>query len=215
MSKSVLFTDKDFVGLTYNVMKHPPGTSMLKTFPLFQTIESFTQYKGEINKVFRYIVLCYDKNSAILKKFMQDDTKRKVLSAEYAGFKPNASGLFSDWVDEMMKCRDKDINKMIIDFIRTFNDPNWALLMAGMESYYQKLEQLIASNPDSKRDAFQVEETKGKIFKQAREMSNSLDETAKKILGDENPYLLRDLYCTIDQETKNKLQITPERMLDL
>jgi hypothetical protein len=62
---------------------------------------------------------------------------------------------------------------------------------------------------------FQIEETKGKLFKQAQEMSAALEKALQKILGDVNPYLQRDLYCVIDQEIKNRLNITPERMLGL
>lgn len=214
--KLVLLNDKDFDTLTYNVMKHKGDVNLLAKFPTLGSIDSFRKYEGDTNKVIRYIVLCYDKGSPILNRYQQDDTKRKVLSAQYAGYDTNDEGLFEEEVDYMMKCMNKEINGMIIDFIRTFNDPHWALLMAGIESYYQKLRQIIdADSYDGKRDVFQVEETKGKLFKQAQDMSKSLSETASKMMMDENPYLLRDLYSTIDQEAKNRLNITPERMIGL
>lgn len=216
MSIQVLFTDKDFDTLTYNVMKFKNDVNLMSKFPTIGAIQSFKDYTGDRNKLIKYIVLCYDKGSIILNKFMQDDAKRKTLSAQYAGFETDKDGLFSTEVDEIMKCMNHETNLMIIDFLRTFNDPNWALLMTGMESYYQKLQQIITADfGQGRRDIFQVEETKGKIFKQAQDMSKALDEAAKKILQDENPYLRRDLYCTIDQEAKNRLTITPERMVGL
>lgn len=212
----VLLNDKDFDTLTYNVMKYKNDVNLLAKFPTFNQIDSFREYVGDLNTVIRYIVLCYDKGSPILNRYRQDDTKRKVLSAQYAGWDTNQDGLFSDEVDMIMKCMNKEVNGMIIDFIRTFNDPYWALLMTGTESYYQKLRQIInADFVDGKRDVFQVEETKGKLFKQAQDMSKSLSETASKLLMEENPYLIRDLYSTIDQEAKNRLNITPERMIGL
>jgi hypothetical protein len=216
MKDEVLFSDKDFESLTYNVMKYKTDANLMSRFPTIGSIQSFKNYEGDKNRVIKYIVLCYDKGSPILNKFMQDDVKRKVLSAEYAGFKADKEGLFSTEIDEIMKCMNHETNTMIIDFLRTFNDPNWALLMTGMESYYQKLQQIITADfGQGKRDVFQVEETKGKLFKQAQEMSKALDEAAKKILQDENPYLRRDLYCTIDAEAKSRLTITPERMIGL
>jgi hypothetical protein len=216
MSKQILLSDKDFDTLTYNVMKYKTDVNLLSKFPTIGSINSFKEYKGDRNKVIKYIVLCYDKGSPILNRFMQDDVKRKTSSAEYAGWNPNKDGLFDNDVDQIMKCLNPEVNLMIIDFLRTFNDPSWALLMTGMESYYQKLQQIInADFGQGRRDVFQVEETKGKLFKQAQEMSKALDEAAKKILQDENPYLRRDLYCTIDQDSKNRLNITPERMLGL
>lgn len=216
MKDQVLFSDKDFDTLTYNVMKFKTDVNLMAKFPTIGALSSFKNYQGDKNKAIKYIVLCYDKGSPILNKFMQDDVKRKVLSAEYAGYKSDKSGLFPTEVDEMMKCMNHETNMMIIDFLRTFNDPSWSLLMTGMESYYQKLQQIITADfGQGKRDVFQVEETKGKLFKQAQEMSAALDLAAKKILQDENPYLRRDLYCTIDQEAKNRLSITPERMIGL
>jgi hypothetical protein len=215
MSK-ILFNDKDFDSLTYNVMQYKSDANLLSVFPTFNDLKSFRDFKGEKTKVIRYIVLCYDKGSPILKKFIQDDVKRKTAAADYAGFIADDEGLFDNQVDMMMKCQNHEVNSMIIDFVRTFNDPNWALLMTGMESYYQKLQQIMnADFEGGKRDIFQIEETKGKLFKQAQEMSKSLDEAASKILSDENIFLKRDLYCLIDQESKNKLNITPERMLGI
>jgi len=218
MINQELFSDRDFKTLTYNVMAYPMDVNLTSKFPSFGTIRSWRNYEGslDINRIVRYIVLCYDKGSPILTKYMQDDVKRKTLSAQYAGFPTDDEGLFEQDVDEMMKCMSPSINEMIIDFLRLFNDPNWALLMSGMESYYQKLQQIMSMYVGgNKRDMFQIEETKGKLFKQAQEMSASLEKAAQKILGDVNPYLQRDLYCVIDHEIKNRLNITPERMLGL
>jgi hypothetical protein len=212
---NLLLNDKDFETLTYNVMKYKNDVNLLSRFPTLNGIKSFREYGGDRNKVIKYIVLCYDKGSPIMQRYLQDSVQRKVLSAQYAGFLSNKEGLFDDGVDAMMKCLDPTVNTMIIDFIRTFNDPTFSLLMTGLESYYQKLEQIISADFGSKRDVFQIEETKGKLFKQAKEMSESLEEAARKILTDENPYLMRDLYCTIDNEMKNRLNITPERMLGI
>lgn len=213
--KKLLLNDRDFDALTYNVMRHKNDVNILNHFPTLQGIKSFRDYKGDRNKVIKYIVLCYDKGSPILTRYMQDSVNRKVLSAQYAGFDTDKEGLFEDYVDAIMKCQDKEVNTMIIDFIRTFNDPTFSLLMAGLESYYQKLEQIVSADLGGKRDVFQIEETKGKLFSQAQTMSKTLEEAASKILTDENPYLMRDLYCVIDNESKNRLNITPERMLGL
>ena len=216
MTKQVLLNDKDFSTLTYNVMKYKSDVNLLNMFPTLNAIESFRQCTGDRNRIIRYIVLCYDKGSPILNRFMRDDIKRKTLAAQYAGWTSDSEGLFDQEVDGIMKCMNHDTNAMIIDFLKTFNDPSWALLMTGMESYYQKLKQIITADfGENRRDVFQVEETKGKLFKQAQEMSKALDDAATKLLSDENPFLKRDLYCTIDQEAKNRLNITPERMIGL
>lgn len=215
MNLDQLFNNKDFVSLTFNVSIHKEDVNLLGKFPTLNAIDSFRNYKYvylDRNKVIRYIIYCYDRESPILKKFMMDDQKRKQAAATYAKFSTDADGLFDEHVDNMMKCRIPDVNAMIIDFIRMYNDPEWALLMTGLESYYQKLANLLTDKVDSKRDQFQMEETKGKLWDQCNKMADTLSKAANKILTDENPYLRRDLYCVIDQDAKNKLNITPERI---
>jgi len=213
-----LFSNKDFEELTYPMMEVKPDVNLLAKFPTLGAIKSWKEYQGrDKNILIRYIVLCYDRTSPILKKYQQDDVKRKTISAEYAGWQADSEGIFDDYVDEILKCRNETVNSMIIDFIRTFHDPSWALLVVGLEGYYQKLQTMIqlTESVGSKRDAFAMEETKGKLFKQAQEMSISLENTANKMLNDINPYLRRDLFCVIDQESKNRLKISPERMLGI
>lgn len=215
MELNSLFNDKDFVSLTFNVSKYKEDVNLLSKFPSLNSLESFRKFKHpelELNNVIRYIVYCYDRESPILKKFMTEDEKRKQTSAIYAKFTTDSEGLFGDVVDDMMKCRIPEVNTMIIDFIRLYNDPEWALLLTGMESYYQKLNKLLTDDTSSKRDAFQIEETKGKLWDQCDKMSKTLNASAVKILTDHNPYLRRDLYCIIDQDAKNRLNITPERL---
>jgi len=212
-----LFSDKDFDSLTYNVMKYKSDVTLISKFPSFQGIECFRNFSDpnlDKNTVIRYIVLCYDKGSPILNRFMQDDVKRKTTAAQYAGWEAREDGLFSDEIDEVMRCTNESVNEMIIEFLRLFNDPNWALLLTGLEAYFQKLRQVMSVSVSGKRDALQMEETKGKLFKQAEEMAASLSISASKILqGDSNPFLARDLYSIIDKEAKSRLKITPERML--
>lgn len=215
MQLDALFNDKDFASLMFPVHKHKEDVNLIGKFPTLASLDSFRKFRHpslDVNKVIRYIVYCYDRESPILKKFMTDEKKRKQTAALYAKFSHDDNGLFDSDTDDMMKCRLQEVNLMIIDFVRLYNDPEWSTLMMGYESYYQKLEQLVQANVDSKRDKFQLEETKGKLYKQCIDMSKSLGELAQKILTDENRYLERDFFCTIDSDIKNRLNITPERL---
>lgn len=215
-----LFSEKDFENLMYQVYTLDHGTNLMSRFPQMKKMPSWVSFSSDglnKNNVIRYVIYCYDRDSPVLRKFRQDDSKRKTIAALNAGFKTDKDGLFSEEVDAMLKCRNRSVNLMIIDYVRQYNDPEYSILVAGHEALYLKLERLteVEQMNDSSRDAFQIEETKGKLFKQAREMGKDLSDLSEKILNDENRYLKRDLYCSIDDKTRNRLNITPERLIGI
>jgi hypothetical protein len=210
-------SDKDFRTLLYPVMEKG---DILKRFPeLFETF-NFREYKqtcgflGEPvldeNNIIRYVFLVYDKGSPLQKG--SDPLKRKTLAAQYAGFQVSEAGLFEDSVDKIMKCQNRQINSIIVAFVRMFGDTRWATLVSGNEAIYQKMEAMISlgKGKDEKETAA-IEKTKGDLFNQIESMSEKLTTTVNKMMGDENPYLRRDLFCAIDEEIRNRLNITPER----
>tara|TARA_R110000868_G_scaffold360225_1_gene622260 strand:- start:2941 stop:3600 length:660 start_codon:yes stop_codon:yes gene_type:complete len=214
MSREIIFDNRDFEQLSFNVMKHKADVSLLSKFPSLAELPSFkTKIIFDRDILIRYIVLCYDRESPILKRFMQEEQLRKTTAATYAGWKPDKDGLFNEDVDDMMKGLNKEANNMIIDFVRLYNDPEWALLIIGLESYFTKLRSIMADDDrNSKRDTLQLEESRGKLFDQCKKMADSLHATAAKILSDTSPYLRRDFFCAIDSEAKNRLNITGERI---
>ena len=226
-----IFSDRDFSELMYPVHTVGESTNIMGKFKDLQKLNSFLNYdqiilptadekqadeilseKYDKNKVIRYIVYCYDRSSPILKRFSQDEGKRKSIAALYAGWEANEEGFMSPEVENIFRCKVKHINTMIIDYIQQYHDPEFALMVVGYEAYYQKLNLLLAQDLESNRDVFLQEETKGKLFVSAQKMAADLDGLAQKILTDENKLLKTDLYCLIDEATKNKLKITPERL---
>jgi hypothetical protein len=227
-SNEQLFADRDFTSLMYQVQDLKKGESILKKFPALLKMPSFENYHKQelgpedvlldINAVIRYIVYAYDRESPIVKRFMNDVEKRKTTACDYAGFPYDDKGRFSLDVDNMMKCKNRYINVMIIDYVRQYNDPEFALLISGYDAYWQKLVQATTvedGGEDNKRDAFQIEESKGKIFEQARKMATMLSELSVKILSDENKLLRQEFYSILDSSVRNRLRITPERLAGL
>jgi hypothetical protein len=226
-SNEQLFADRDFASLMYPVQDLKKGESVLKKFPALLKMASFENYHKQemapeqvlldINAVIRYIVYAYDRESPIVKRFMNDVEKRKTTACDYAGFPYDDKGMFSMDVDNMMKCKNRYINVMIIDYVRQYNDPEFALLISGYDAYWQKLVQAttVEEGDDNKRDAFQIEESKGKIFEQARKMASMLSDLSVKILSDENKLLRQEFYSILDSSVRNRLRITPERLAGL
>lgn len=216
MSTEVTFVQRDFNTLMFPVMAYSSGKDLLKEIPQLSTIDSFASFSHPVlsrDKVIKYVVLAYDKESPIGRQFAGDPIKKKLWAARYAGFAPDSKGLFEDEVDQMLKCGNKLINTMIVDFVRLFGDPRWTTLVAGNEALYQKMDAMISlGKGENEKETAAIEKTKGELFNQIQSMSVILTKTATEILGDTNSYLRRDLFCTIDEEIRNRLKITPERM---
>ncbi len=224
--KDRIFTDDDFDGMLYDVHRKPSGLDLLEVYPDLRKMETFVDYNKQkfekpelfifdLNKVIKYIVYCYDAHSPILKRFLADAEKRKTTAAHYAGFEYDAKGYFGPEVDTMMKCRNNHVNKMIIDYVRQFNDPEYGLLITGYENYWQKLQQISEiqiDKDDAKKDKWTIEKTKGELFTQAQKMAASLGEMTTKILRDDNKNLSKEFYSFLDANVRNRLKITPEQL---
>ena len=205
-------SDKDFRDLLFPIMEKGKG-AILDRIPELKNAFHFKKYTLSLEKdaIIRYIFLVYDKRSPLQKS--SDPLKRKTMAAAYAGWEANDDGLFSDEVDKVMKCQNSAVNAMIVAFVRMFNDPRWTTLVAGNEALYQKMEAMISlGRGENEKETAAIEKTKGDLFNQIENMSIKLTDTVNSILNDENPLLRRDLFCTIDEEIKNRLNITPERM---
>ncbi len=226
--KDRIFLDDDFDGLLYDVHRKPLGIDLLSAYPELSRIDSWKNYYRmklensddfitDQNLVFRYIIFCYDRASPILNRFMADPEKRKTTAAQYAGFEYNAKGHFQAEVDKMMKCKNNGINKLIIDYIRQFNDPEFGLLLAGYENYWQTLEKLTEQpdSKDSEKNSVQDQKVKNELFKQAQGQASQLSELSTKILRDENKNLQKEFYSYLDASLRNRLGITPEELAGL
>lgn len=223
MSKERIFADRDFDNMLYAVHKVPDGEAVYPKFPGMHALPSFTKYRSntlEKNKVIKYVVFCYDRQSPIFEKFKTDDVKRKTISASYAGFVHDPeTGLFAPEVDNMLRCGNKDVNLMIIDYVRQYNDPEYSVLVAGYELLYQKLNSLsaavikqVVTDDSDLSDQLKNEKLKGDLYNQAETLSQRLSELSNKITTDNNKLLNENLYSMIDQSIKNKLNISPESM---
>ncbi len=242
-----IFNNSDLDMMLYPVHHFTDGRDMSKLLKGMDDLPSFVNFKSSSelskNMVIKYVVFCYDRHSPIYKKFKNDDVKRKTTAASYAGFIPDPeTGLFDPKVNAFIMGFNRDVNLMIIDYIRQYNDPEYSLLVVGHESLYQKLSMLMATtsaaprstgvlNVDEMTDEqraerqeelnqemkwfLQNEKLKGDLFKQTKEISADLERMAEKILTDTNKLLKQELYSVIDSRNRNRLNITPERRAGL
>ncbi len=209
-----VFKANDFDALAYNIHGLQKSTNLLHHFPELAKIESFRTSKLQgldKNLVIRYIILAYDRNSPA--EIITDYQKKKMWCAMYAGFQPYpVSGLFEKPVDEMLKGKNEQVNQMIISFLRESGSNMYAQLKVGTDAYYNKLAQMQNQNQgETNKTDLELERIRGQVWEQCNKMEADLEKLAERFLKDKSPFLKESLFCTINNEAKKNLMISPEQ----
>lgn len=208
-----VFKAADFDALQYNIFGLPKSTNLIHQFPELAKIESFRTSKLKIDKnlVIRYIILAYDRNSPA--EVITDYQKKKMWCAMYAGFQPYPiSGLFEKPVDEMLKGLNKEVNDMIISYLRESGSNLYAQLKIGTDAYYNKLAQMQNQNQgETNKTDLELERIRGQVWEQCNKMETDLEKLAERFLKDKSPFLKESLFCTINNDAKKNLMISPEQ----
>lgn len=217
MSQSTdIFGTKDFENLLFNCTKVSADKNLLSVFPTLGKLETFRRDLSGLdkNKAIRYIIFAYDPKSPFVINYKSDEVRKKTLSGQYAGFETDPeTGCFDAEVDSMMRCQNNDTNDCIVDFVRQFGH-DYSVIIMGNEALYNKINQMNNLVKNDKRDALQIEQTRGVIWKQVLELRSDLEKLSEKVLNDNNPYLREHFFSVIDESERNRLSLTPERWID-
>lgn len=218
MSSEYYFSEKEWSALPYNFKDKKLGYddtfAMMDRFPDLKTMPEFTrpiQPTGlDKNAVIAYIILFYSPTTPLSK--IPDIIDRKKTAAIEAGMvvDPETHRLPAD-CEEVLYCKNKHVNGMIIAYLRKFKNTKWALLCTGNESFYLKLKMIldITNDSDSKTDQ-EIEKIRGDLFKQAETMEASLSRIVSEFLSDDSPYLRGDLFSFMEEKSDVVLMLSPE-----
>lgn len=218
--EKIILTEQDYTSLRYNIYGLSKKDRVIKKFPAIAAWQEYKEpvkfndtivHESEVDQIIRYIILLYDPGSPYL-KIIPDLIQRKMAVAvsSEVGWEPNKEGYFSKLVDSIMKCKVSVVNKMIVRFVHSFNNPDYSLLVTGYESLYRKQTQILDMSDVDYDDT--SEKIKGVLYDQAKKLVIDLKELAAAMLNDVNPYLREDLFRFIDQQSLNQLRLTPEQM---
>jgi len=179
----------------FNFFIFPKNKDPLKHFTKLKVYQEFTAPVHNLSKlkVLAYISYMYDKNTPL--NAIQDILKRKVQAAELAGFKKEKGGVFSKIVENMMRCKNKAVNKMIIRYVRMQRNPKYSYLVTIEEAYYNELQKILEGDDAGS-------------YKKARDMQKDVETIGIELMNEDNNKLLADdLYEFIEME---KLELRPE-----
>lgn len=169
------------------------------------------------NKIIKWIAYVYHPNTPLAK--LEEDPKidrythRKFVAAKEAEFTLQKGGKFITHYENVILGRHHVVNKMIIAYLKLFNDRIYATLYLQRQSYYNQLAALL--------DADGIEaKTSAEIKEKAQTVSavqSTLNTTNKKLeeleilflQGDNSERMLFDLYQEMELES---LGLTPEEI---
>ena len=150
------------------------------------------------DKIFTYIILYYTKGTPLMK--ITDHNDRKLAAAEYCDFKLQTS----KYADAVM-ARDKEVNKLIIAYLRSQRSFAWSKLCGFVDSFYHQLAKLQGGETDK-------DKTKD-ILANISTTEDEIERTMDQFLNcDHNPLLRAEILGVVDEESIMNLR--PEALIE-
>lgn len=200
---------EDFQYLKYDPFPLPKNANILQGFPELSRFAEFSvPIELDINNVLRYIIYSYDKRSPLLLE--KNLLRRKMDACKLAGFEFE-DGKYSAQVEQMIKGNNVIINKMICRFARNQKSAQYALMVAGMESFYDNLIQL--STPSTSDDKMKDIVDKAKLFEHTQKMISYLEASADEIFNGDVALIYEA--DEIEQQENGKIKSFPEMIATL
>ena len=190
------FTSIEFRGMLYNPSKVPEGESVFKIFPELKKYSDFKKSPGpelDNDMVMLYVFCMYDKSNPYRGKYI-DVLKRKVEIAHDVGFTMDEKGVFSEPVEDMLKGKNKVVNRKIVEFVRIHRSFKYTYLVTIETSYYNVM--------------LEVMEGATKRIPDLKNIQEELEETmAELLVEDDNPYIKDAILRYVEEE---RLSLRPE-----
>lgn len=184
--------------MLYNVHAVPSGKKVLDAFPTLKKYTEFTKaLKGlDKNKIICYIFYCYDKQSPL--QSIDNLFHKRYESALLAGFEAGSDKKFDEATEAALMCQNKDVNAMIVRFLRDQADDDFAYLSVLRDAFYAELPKVQKGDLDNSE---KLDKIKKRIEVLVREIS----------AGDDSRELTLELYEFMEKE---KLNMRPEDVAD-
>jgi hypothetical protein len=194
--------DIDFGSLDWGKMMANTYAMPPKKDPRIQYKEAFRYEEyypkefpyADIFKVLRYIPMVYDKNTPLLQVF-SDLKKIKVSAAELAGFKKQEDGRFLSNVEEILACKNIDVNRMIIRYALSHKSALYSKFVIYSELHLSEMGKLLSGEKGARVGDFDS-------------LSDKLDSVRQEILSNDNSIKLSEDFMSFYFE--DKLYLRPE-----
>lgn len=184
----------------FPILEMPDNVDPVVFFPKLQRWEEFLDTKWSItrkNKIFKYIVLMYDKESPFLYK-VPNLLQRKVEVSKYVKLVTDPKRV-PDEILAMFRGNDAKFNSMIIAYVRMHRDVKYALVKGLENMYYKDLEVILSGDSPKKP----IEQTEKALETAITELLNQ----------DNDPQLQKELQKYMEEERLDTYR--PEGIADM
>lgn len=179
-----MFEKGEFSKLRFNVYLVKHGKDLLQEYPKLAAIKSFKDYAdADRNRLIRYIVYMYDKDSPLVKRFQKIEDRQRE-SALLAGYDINK---YHDRMQELYSNSNPDVTEMIVDFIVEINSRKWAMINSNEATFYEfqralmtPIDRASANNEKAGMDAIMV---KSKMMEESDIIDLRLDKYYEDLFG--------------------------------
>ncbi|HEO65811.1 MAG TPA: hypothetical protein ENI73_08065 [Spirochaetes bacterium] len=214
------YIESDFENMYLNVRKVKIGEDLFEAFPILSRYKEFVGKTGNLKKelVIRYIAFAFDKRSPL--NSIIDIMERRVEALKLAGFKTDAKGRYSKFIDMMVHSAVPNINQMVIRYCLFVGDTEYAILVTYEDSLIKELQRLMSfENPvrirkganDTESDEIfynESNEKKGAIITNISNLKKLIGELKKEIFSNNiDKFLERSLMEFTEAE---KFELSPE-----
>lgn len=188
-AKEPIYTHK----LRYNPSEVPRGVLMLDHWPELQAHAELKELAGSVSgdKVLRYAVFAYDRDSALVK--LTDLVERKREALRLAGFTPADPG-----IEGMVNLSDETTRRLVMAWLRLQDNPLLGFWHMGSEMVWQDIAKLAepivqgegseGKAGDKETDVQRAYALRGQLFDKLQERIEKLG-TAEKQLFKDDPTL--------------------------
>lgn len=181
---SVVFDKGEFKKMRFNVYEVPDSKDLMKHFPELSSMESFAKYaEADRNRLIRYIMLMYDKESPLVKR-VQKYKDRQRQAAHLAGYDLQKH---EDRLEQVFTLADESIANMVADFIILLNDRKWSLIVSSEATFYEFQRGLFMNVVNVRDDKARLDAitVKAKIMTESDEIDARLERYYSDLFGDD------------------------------
>lgn len=177
-----MFDKAEFKKLRFNV--YSAKGDVMSAFPRLGNIQSFKDYiEPDRNRIIKYIVYMYDKESPLVKRFQKIEDRQRE-SAILAGFDTQKK---KDHLALIYANENESVNAMVCDFIVEINSRKWAMIISNEATFYEfqralltPIDRASANNEKAGMDAIMV---KSKMMEECNLIDLRLDKYYEELFG--------------------------------
>lgn len=160
------------------------------------------------NKIIRFIVLAYDKNSPLVKKELVDVIERKKQAMYLSGYKVGDNGMFKEPILEVIAGEVEEVNHMALRYLKMQNNLDFMTMIHYIESHSQILSSLNKSSEEEEEDALAISDKKIKVIDKIAKVRDTIESLADKVF--QKDVDLYNFVGSFELKEKNQYKITPE-----